>query len=234
MTTIRDDIEAAFRIIEELGEGMSLTAAQAQDALASLIIMIDSWSLRDSLIYTESVESFTLTAGDGEYTIGSGGDFDTARPSTINTARIKDGSFYVQDLEIVGKDRYSEVDDGQSTGMPYLLWYDKNAPLGTIRLYPYPSTSYELQIYSNKPFLASSVALTDTLVLPAGYRRALRFNLAREIAPEYGKTLNPEAAKIARESKRFVMSSNMADDMAILRMNDMPIGDVVMNVETRK
>lgn len=220
MTTVRQAIEAAMRIIGELGEGQSMTAEQGQDALESLIDMIASWSVEPSLIYTETVESFTLTAGDGSYTIGSGGDFNTTRPISINTARIKDGTIFIQDLEIVGKDTYSEEDDGLTTGTPEYLWYDANTPLGTIRLFPYSSQAYTLEIYSHKAFSSATLALSDTLVVPEGYMRAIKYNLAREIAPEYGKSLSPDASRIARESMNIVKSSNLSSDVSTLKCDD--------------
>ena len=220
MTTVRQVIEASMRIIGELGEGQSMTAEQGQDALVSLVDMIASWSVEPSLIYTETVESFTLTAGDGSYTIGSGGDFDTSRPVSINTAKIKDGTLFIQDLDIVGKDTYSEEDDGLTTGTPEYIWYDANAPLGTIRLFPYPSQAYTMEVYSHKPFVISSSSLSDTLVVPEGYMRAIKYNLAREIAQEYGKSLTPDASRIARESMNIIKSRNLSSDVSTMKSDD--------------
>lgn len=235
MTTVRQIIEASMRIIGELGEGQSMTAEQGQDALQSLIDMVASWSVEPSLIYTETVESFTLTAGDGSYTIGSGGDFNTSRPIAINTARIKDGSLFIQDIEIVGKDTYSEEDDGLTTGTPEYLWYDANALLGTIRLFPYPSQAYIMEIYSHKAFVGASLALSDTLVLPEGYMRAIKYNLAREIAPEYGKSLTPDSSRIARESMNIVKKRNLSQNVSTLKCDDaLTTKNNSFNVETRQ
>ena len=46
------------------------------------------------------------------------------------------------------------------------------------------------------------------LALPPGYERAIKFNLAEELAPEYGTELLPGAIKIANESKKNVIRIN--------------------------
>lgn len=48
------------------------------------------------------------------------------------------------------------------------------------------------------------LALTDTLRVPPDHIRAIRYNLAIEIAPEFGKQIPAAVAKIADETYRQI------------------------------
>ena len=52
------------------------------------------------------------------------------------------------------------------------------------------------------------MALADKLSLPPGYMRALRFNLAVELASDFGIAVPTYVAKGARESKADVARAN--------------------------
>src|SRR3990167_1036896 len=61
----------------------SLTAAEGGFHLSRINSMLDSWSNERLMIHTVSVTSFGLTASQGSYTIGNGGDFNMIRPTRI-------------------------------------------------------------------------------------------------------------------------------------------------------
>ena len=218
MTTIRDLVTRSLKLVEEVGAGQTASSESATDGLNSLVTMIDSWSIQNKLVYTETRESFALTVNDGDYTIGSGGNFNTVRPVEITSAFVRIGSTDYP-LALIGSGEYSEIVDKSTNGIPNVLYFDGNYPTANILLHPVPSEASTLHIYSKKP-LTTFTSLDDVLSAPSGYERAFIYNLAIEIAPEYGKQASATVMQIAGESKLAIESSNSLNDAVILRVDD--------------
>jgi len=226
MTTIRELVTRSLKLIEEVGAGETASSESAFDGLKSLITMIDSWSIQNKLVYTETRENFALTVGDNAYTIGTGADFNTVRPIQITSAFITIAGADVP-MDIIGSAQYAEIQYKTMRGTPMQMYYDANYPQGNILLYPSPSQPMSLNLYSKKP-LTNFTSLDDVLNMPSGYERAFIYNLAIEIAPEYGKQASATVVQIAAESKLAVESSNSLNDANILTVDNglTIIGDV--------
>lgn len=179
--------------------------------LNKLNSMMESWSLERLMCYAIFQESFSLTASDGEYTIGvSTGDFNTVRPNKIVKAFTRDSANMDSALIILGFDAYdSIVMKSTGTTYPNYLFYDGAYPLGTIKLYPTPIAGLTLYLDSWKQ-LQTFANLSTALALPPGYQRAIETNFAIEAAPGFG-SIQPELAKIAKESKAAIKSLNVPD-----------------------
>ena len=74
-----------------------------------------------------------------------------------------------------------------------------------------------LVLDSWKP-LSTLAALTTSLSLPPGYERALRYALALELAPEYGRQVSEIVMAAAVESKAAIKRMNIAP--AYLQVDD--------------
>jgi hypothetical protein len=61
--------------------------------------------------------------------------------------------------------------------------------------------------------LTQPAALTTELAFPPGYLRAFTYNLAMEIAPEFGVEPSPQVQRIAMTSKRNIKRINNPDDI---------------------
>ncbi len=62
---------------------------EASDGLDALNALVSSWANDSMLISSRSWESFTLTAGDAQYSIGTSQDFNTSRPVYIADAYVR-------------------------------------------------------------------------------------------------------------------------------------------------
>ena len=87
-TTAGDQINAALRLIGQLAEGETPSAATSQDALAALNQMLDSWNTDRLLVYTTQTQVFSWPAGQATRTIGPTGDFVGNRLFLLMTQRI--------------------------------------------------------------------------------------------------------------------------------------------------
>jgi hypothetical protein len=61
--------------------------------------------------------------------------------------------------------------------------------------------------------LAQPALLNTTLAFPPGYLRAFRYNLACELAAEFGVEPSPSVQRIAMTSKRNVKRINAPEDI---------------------
>ena len=230
MAEIRDSqitaqklVESSLRLIGAIARGESPTSAELTDGLSSLNDMIESLNLRRIMIYETSRESFTLTPNRNPHTIGldvdSSGDGDLAivRPSSIRSASLKQtGSGTEFPVRILSKEEYQRIPTKNTTGSrPRRLWYEREWPLGKIFLYPI-SGSASILILNIWKQLNSGMLLTDKFSVPPGYLRFFRWNLALELAPEYGFAPSADVSRIARESRSAIEDINN-DEPSYLR-----------------
>lgn len=218
MSSIRDLVTGSLRLIEEVGAGETCTAESATDGLTSLNAMIGSWSIQGDLIYTETTEAFSTTAGDPTKTIGPTGDWVTTRPLKLIRATVEYPQGLTYELEIFDAADYAGVTDKTFTGFPEVVYFDGNFPNSTLTFWPVPSQNFTVTLYSQKA-LSEYSSINDTLTVPPGYERAFRYNLACEIAPEYGKSASASVMRVAIESKNAVQGQNNLNDMDRMRVD---------------
>ena len=190
--------------------------------------MLDGWGIEGAMIYTQTRETYTLTGGQKQYTWGVGGDINTASPFELREAFITQGDITYSNLEIIDWSQYALLQNKEFTGVPSQIYIDYNYPLVNLFLYLVPSLSYVLHLYSHKP-LSNFTSLDETISMPKGWERALKYNLAIEIAPMYDKDPAPAVVKIADESKRAVKASIAKNDKDLLRADE---ASIVMGSET--
>jgi hypothetical protein len=209
--TGRDLVSASLRLIGALASGESLGATESTDGLAALNRLISSWSTESLLIYSKVREAFSLTAGQQAYTMGTSGNFNTSRPIKIEAAAIQiAGASSPMDLplKIRTLEQWTAITSKsiQST-IPTELYPEGTNPLETLNLWPIPSANQTLVLWSWKA-LTSFTDINTSVDFPPGYERALIFNLAIDLAPEFGRPVSDAIAKGASESKENIERMN--------------------------
>lgn len=205
--TARQIIAAALRKLGVVSRGKTINAADEADGLESLKILLREWSSQHLMVFKETQDSHALTAGTASYTIGSGATIITTRPVVIKGAYVRTGGIDVP-LRIVDPEYYRNIAQktiGDST--PAVLYYSPGYSQGTI--YLWPPGGGTLYIDSLKPLTEPS-ALTSDVVFPGEYQAALIWNLAMEMASEYGVTVSPLLAARAVETKDHIIVNNAA------------------------
>lgn len=209
MPTARGIIESSLRLIGALGTGETPQASDVNDGLETLNDMMDSWSSERLIIPSITRETFSLVASQSAYTMGSGGDFDTSRPIYIETILVQESANFEIPVKMLNSKQWSQILDKTVTStLPTRFYVEPNNPLITINLFPVPSAVKTLVINSQKP-LTNFSNLSTSETLPPGYTRALKYNLALELAPEYGVQPLPDVYRIARESKANIERNNI-------------------------
>lgn len=201
-------IMRGLQMIGEKRIGDTLTPDEKTAYLSVLNGMLESWNLESLMLYQELQENFVLDAGDGAYTIGVGGNFNTTRPISIISAFIREGGSDYP-LKLINDAAYNGIRSKSIAGTyPSFLYYDQAyvSGLGTIKLYPIPSAGLTLYISTLKQ-LTLSANCDEVIALPPGYQRAIESNFAIEAAAGYIPVSN-EVAKIAKESKAAIKNVN--------------------------
>jgi hypothetical protein len=206
--TAQDIIKRALRLLGVIATGETPSNDEMQDGLTALNSMIDSWNTEGLMIPVSSRETFSITPSDNEYTMGSGGDFNTTRPVKIDSAAaLIDGKEFP--VEVLTEQKWRELQDKTSTReYPTALFYSSASPLSTVYLYPVPSASSTLVLYSRGQITRPATASTSMILAP-GYDEALTYGLAIRLAPEYGKNASPEIVAIANNAKAAIKRNNL-------------------------
>ena len=239
MTTIRQVITGSLRLINVIQQNEVATADDMDISLRAMEGLIDSWSTEKLNVYLLKQWYFPLVVNKKEYTLGAGGDWNVPRPMNIERGTISYGGALTYDAitglyNIVNSQNTIDIPmegltDSQYAAIPVkdqpstypVKYYDNgNYPLRTISVWPVPTTGQPITLWLWQP-LTNYDTLDEDLRFPKGYERAIRFNLAVELAAEFGKTVAPDVERIAVESKATMKRLNsrnqiMRNDIAIL------------------
>ena len=203
----RDIIYRALRLIGAYGSGETPSADDADVCLKAMNSMLDSWSTERLFVYAMTSEQFALTVGQAQYTIGTGGDFNTTRPQKVDDSSFirLNGSDYL--LTEISESQYSSIVAKTAQSIPDKYFYNATSSLGQLNLYPVPDQAMTLHLKSWKP-LSSFASLNTDVTFAPGYQRALEYSLAEEISPEFDIPVPASVERIARQSRASVKRMN--------------------------
>lgn len=217
-TTAAEQINGALRLIGMLAEAETPSAATAQDSLNALNQMIDSWSTERLAVFSTQDQIFTWPVNTIHRTLGPTGDFVGNRPILL------DDSTYFKDptngisfgIKIINQQQYDGIAVKTVTSTyPQVMWINMDYPNIDMYVYPVPTKALEWHFISVTE-LDQPASLSTSLTFPPGYLRAFKYNLACEIATEFGVEPPPNVARIAMTSKRNLKRINNPDDIMSL------------------
>ena len=223
--TAKDLFKRALRLSGALRPANEPATTQLADVLVIANGMLDTWDADPLMIYTRVIAAYPLTAGKYWYTIGPGGDFDTARPESIEEANIILNTvtpYLRRPVELINGQQWAaiKIQDLPGGAIPLRLYNDGAYPLSQLYLWPGPSLTYALELYTWQ-LSAKFVATTDTISSPPAYSDAMAYNLGVRVSAEWGTPLRPDVASLANESLAILKAKNlpkplMSADAAIL------------------
>ena len=216
--TAGDQINRALRLLGVLAEGEVPSAETAQDALMAMNQMIDSWDTERLSVFCTQDQVFTWPAGLVSRTLGPTGDFVGLRPVLL------DDSTYYRDpgtgvsfgVKFINQQQYNGIAVKTVTSTyPQVIFVNNTFPDIDMYVYPRPTRDLEWHFVSVQK-LDNPAGLATVLLFPPGYLRAFTYNLAMEIAPEFGLEPSPQVQRIAMTSKRNLKRINNPDDVMSL------------------
>jgi hypothetical protein len=219
MTTITvtagDQIVRALRLLGIIAEGETPSAATSQDALLALNQMIDSWNTERLSVYSTQDQVFTWPSGIITRTLGPSGDFVGNRPVLLDDATYyRDAGTNVSyGIKFINQDQYNGIAVKTVTSTyPQVIFVNMKHPNIEMTIYPRPLRDLEWHFISVQE-LSNPTLLSTILLFPPGYLRAFVYNLACELAPEFGVEPSPQVQRIAITSKRNLKRINNPNDV---------------------
>ena len=217
-TTAGDQINGALRLIGQLAEGETPSAATSQDALIALNQMIDSWNTERLSVFSTQDHIFSWPPNVISRTLGPTGDFVGNRPILLDDSTyFRDASSGISfGIKIINQQQYNGIAVKTVTSTyPQVIWINMSYPDIEMYVYPVPTKVLEWHFVSVEE-LTQPATLATNLAFPPGYLRAFRFNLACEIAAEFGVEPPPQVKRIAMSAKRNIKRINNPDDIMSL------------------
>jgi hypothetical protein len=218
MATAGEIINGALRLLGMLAEGETPSAETSDDALFAMNQMIDSWNTEKLSIFNTQDQVFTWPAGEIQRHLGPTGEFVGNRPVML------DDSTYYRDpttnvsfgIKFINQQQYDGIAVKTVTSTyPQVMWINMEYPNIQMTIYPKPTRVLEWHFISAQELTQPATLATD-LAFPPGYLRAFRYNLACEIAAEFGVEPSPQVKRIAMSAKRNIKRINNPDDIMSL------------------
>jgi len=183
-------IDSALRLLGIQGQGETASGDDSADALSILQDMVDSWQADGTTIFSVVRNTYSIAANQQTWTLGTNGTLSTTRPAKIEGVSIIDLTNASQPNEIpieciTALEWQEEPVKNLSVHIPYRVWDDQGFPTRTLTYYPIPDVACQTAIYSWQALTTFSDLSTDHTFPPA-YAKALRYNLALDLAPEFG------------------------------------------------
>ncbi len=173
--------------------------------------LLDMHNCNGHVIFNTKIEAFDLTSGQKQYSIGPGGDFNTARPISISEANfIFPGSPAIRiPVDIIDDEQWSKITMQDIAGAPpWWLYYDGSNDAngrGQIYIVGQPPSGYQLELFSWQALQANFTASTDVVTWPPGYEFFLETNLALCACALY-----PEQSTVAKNALAYSLLEKQA------------------------
>ena len=213
--TAGDLINGALRLLGVLAEAETPSSAMSEDALIAMNEMIESWNTERLAVFSTQDQVFSWPATAISRTLGPTGNFVGNRPIMIDDSTyFKDPTTGVSyGLKLINQQQYNGIAlKTVSSTYPQVMWTNMTFPNVEMYIYPVPTRVLEFHIVSVQE-LTQPAALSTPILFPPGYFRCFRYNLACEIAPEYGVEPSRQVQRIAMTSKRNLKRINNPDDL---------------------
>lgn len=210
MSTASDLTIGAYGALGAYDKNQGLQPEEAELGLDKLNTILDAWYLERLYAFTVDEVVVTLPPATRTRTIGPGMQIDIARPIRIEAGGFTRSSGVDYPLEVATFEQYSEI-TFKSIGStwPEVVYFDGSFPTGTLYFYPQTAGSLELHLPVMHR-LTQFANLTTDYSLPPGYKKALIYTLAEELAPDLGMPAPPSVMRIAAMSRKSIKRANVS------------------------
>jgi len=178
------------------------TTAQYTSGLVGLNNLVSQWG-GESLIYCVTSESFTVSTGDEEYTIGSGGDWDTIRPLRVESCFLRDADNYDYPVVVMDSKSYNSIRNKTFDIRPVKLYFLPEYPLAKIIFDAAADADYTayFEFIKSIPELAT---IGTTITMPDEYKEALVYNMAISLGEDFDRVIGKTVIANAIRTKDVI------------------------------
>lgn len=211
-----DFVTRALRLLGVCDPTETPQPEDAETGFQVLNDMVDAWATKRQTIHTIARTQFALSASTPSYTLGDGGDWDIVRPVWIEGVSVIPNTSDPIEVPIgrpLDIKQYQLIPQKDATSsMPTAVYWDRSWTAGLSRVYVFPiPDNDDCAIVLYTPAALTEFADQSTqYTFPPGYAKALRYNLALELAPEYGLEPPKAVARQAMLSLADIQRANFA------------------------
>lgn len=206
MTAALDIINRAYSLIGFKAAGEAISGDDAEYALDALNAMVDGWNTQTNFL-TDIKEVVASVTGISA-SIGVGLAFNTVRPTMISEGCFSRLNGVDYPLTQISREEYNAIGVKAITGsFPQYFFYDADLRAPTVYFFPVPVAAVEVHLQCGQYLAEFADLSTDYLIAP-GYRKALQYSLAEELAPGV-KQLDPLIVRNAANARRAIRRTNV-------------------------
>jgi hypothetical protein len=213
-TLTRDQIiTTALRRLRVLDAGETAAAGDITTGAQVLNLMLKALALKDVTLWLTQEAELALILARGMYLLGPTGDpcltvvgaTQITRPVEVLEARIRDTDDNDEPLEVCAtRDEFFSISDKTSSGDATHVWYDPITTNGRFYVWPVADDATKTIVLTMRRTIEDFDASTDDFDGPPEVLDALAWNLAVNLAPEYGREVPQLVMAKAQETFRDV------------------------------
>lgn len=214
--------DAALQHLNVLRVGGVARPADSVRCLEAMKSILDAWQVEPATVVGLQKLTYTPSAGTQSFTIGPSGNVVASQP-----LRIESNSYYRVNgvdtpIGVGTMDDYNAQADKAATGSPDFVALNRGYDTATVYIYPAADGVSQLNLFVQVDPVSSfsSIALSTSLALPAGMRRALEWAIAKEVMTGY--QVDPQT--------RADVVANAANTLRTFKRSNTRIGRLQMPV----
>jgi hypothetical protein len=211
-----DLLASSLRLVNAIGSGESIPGNEAADGLVIFNQMLDSWSAESLAVFQIQRQVVVPATAKQVYTLGLTGDFNIARPPRLERMGVLSLANAAQPaeypLEMVTDVGWQAIPvKNIPSSLPKVCWNDNGFPLMNLSLWPVPNVLVNYALYTWTS-LTQVAAINTDIQLPPSYLKALRYNFAIDLAPEWGRDqISPMITQQAADTKAIIKRMNLGN-----------------------
>lgn len=226
-----DFIKSALRLVGTLRSGLNLSNAELTDSQMVLNDLLDAWSAQRIMVFVvpritldDNQNTLTLIPDQQIYTLGNANqteNFLLARPARLERVSIMYTASQPTPVELA-MDMYDSVrwqDVANKTTpsiLPQICYVEETFPDMTLSFWPIPTQANPVVLYPWS-LLQRFPDLNSKFSFPPGYARAIRYNLAVDLAAEFPCDMQKLQLVIKQAAiyKSDIAAANVKGKMAV-------------------
>jgi hypothetical protein len=215
--TVRDWINRSARLAGIVAAGETLQGSDIQDSLDVATDLLDAWAADRLTVYTQSRTENTIVGGTQRYTLGPGGAWNQDQPLWIDGAMYKTSDGQEYPLTVYSRSEWAAISPKNlQSSIPEGIFVNPGATTADVDVWPVPTdASIKIVLYVPSTPLSAASSLDTVLALRRGWARALRYNLALELADEFGTTPLQGVAEKAIDSLATIRRQGVTTDVEL-------------------
>jgi hypothetical protein len=214
VATVLSIVTQALQEIGAYGQGENLAAYNAQVCLLRFQNQLDAWQADQLTLAVNAQLSFTIPGSTQTFTIGPGGDIAAQRPvyiEAMNYVVVGSSPEVETVMAPMNDDQYDALSiKNLTSSYPTQYYYNTSFStlLGTMFVWPMPTQDVKVYVYA-KQGPAVPVALSSTVIGPAGYQDAFIYQLALRLCTPFAMPVPPLLPSMEAEAYARVKRANM-------------------------